>query len=88
MGGKALDGTVVWRASCEQLTEGIANVVAGMIPAERLLSMNIKVHNHMGYTSLDWVAGNEIPPFPRRATEQEIADTIAENKRRGYRSSC
>jgi hypothetical protein len=85
---ESLDEPVVWRASCEQLTAGIAHVIINMIPLERLEVIHVKVFNHLGHTSIDWIPSDAIPEFPRRATEDEIAETIRQNKAAGRESRC
>ncbi|MEN9605016.1 MAG: hypothetical protein RJB39_701 [Candidatus Parcubacteria bacterium] len=86
--GRLLDGSVVWKASCEELAAGVANVVASLVHPNRLAAMQVKVFNELGHVTLDWTAGDQIPPFPRRATKQEIKDTKKKNEQQGFHSPC
>lgn len=64
------------KASCEELAAGVAHIAAQMAD-ERLVSVNVKVFNLTGFTTASWQRGNTIPPFPRAATEEEIAAELA-----------
>lgn len=78
----------IWRASCEQLTEGLVNVVTQMVPKGRLVSVHARVFNHMGHTDLVWKKGQKVPDFPRLATAEEIEETKEYNRLHGVESMC
>ena len=78
----------IWKASCEQLTAGIANVIATLIPKERLIALDIQVFNQLGFTRLQWDMGDTIPEFPRLATKEEIRETQRQNRELGIASVC
>ncbi|MDQ5893150.1 MAG: hypothetical protein QG640_161 [Patescibacteria group bacterium] len=64
----------MYKASCEELAQGITNIGHRMI-GDRLESMMVRIFNLTGYIELNWVRGQGIPAFPRCATSTEKIET-------------
>lgn len=73
----------VLKASCEELAQGVLNVIAYRVPG--LETCSVVVENLTGHVLLDWQKGERVEPFPRKATAAEQGETIASPK---SRSSC
>lgn len=73
----------VLKASCEELAQGVLNVIAYRV--HNLEACSVVVENLTGHVLLEWSKGEAVAPFPRKATEEEQGETIA---RPQSRSSC
>lgn len=62
------------KASCEELAGGVLYVVHRAV-GERLVNLDVTVENRTGRVQLQWEEGEEIPNFPREATNAEIKRT-------------
>lgn len=73
----------VLKASCEELAQGVLNVIAYRVP--NLETCSVVVANLTGHVHLEWQRGEAVASFPRKATEAEQGETIA---RPASRSAC
>lgn len=71
---RAFDG-LTWAdrfyvASCEMLAGGLIHAVQRLV-GDRLLSVKASVKNNTGNVEIEWNVGEELPPGPREATDEE-----------------
>jgi hypothetical protein len=83
VGGTEPAAGQVLKASCEELAQGVLNVIAHRVLL--LESAEVVVENLTGEVQLEWQAGEYVPRFPRLATGAEKGETA---KRPQSRSSC
>jgi len=60
---RAYFGKAKYRASCEQLCQGIVNLSHNLVGA-RLTRTTVQVFNLTGYTEVVWSKGEQVPPLP------------------------
>ncbi len=63
------------KASCEELANGVLTVALKLVGRSRLSEVKVEVENLTGVVQLLWEHGDEVPVFPRKATESEFLET-------------
>lgn len=62
------------KASCEELAGGVV-FLAHRILGDSLVKMHVMVNNLTGWVAVVWEQGEEVPLFPREATDAEVEAT-------------
>lgn len=74
---------IMFKASCEEPAAGVVNIAAKAI-GDRLEEIVVEVENLTGSVEVVWQSGDEVPAFPRRATDAERQRTEEARSRPGY----